>query len=104
MTRGPTPAPRSVALGAEQNLVGDAEYDAIGMAHYSIPTSCSRLQHLCHRLAPWLRCHTYQRGSFTVSAPHQPSMAWAGGRLLPTAVWDLVYEAAAVAMVQSGEV
>lgn len=47
------------------------------------------------RVVTWLRCHACQRVYFAVGAPTpQPCPACAGGRHMPTSVWDLAHEAA----------
>jgi hypothetical protein len=57
------------------------------------------------QLVVWLRCPSCQRGYFTTGAPGpQPCPACAGGRLLPTSVWDLAHEAAPPGMLRRGEV
>src|SRR5262245_32353068 len=101
--RGQGASPRNEAPQDGRTSFIDA-VSAVSVKQYTTATPCSPCQHLCHWLVTWRRCHAYQHSYFTAGAPHQPYMACAGGRLVPTAVWDLVHEAAAVAMVQSGEV
>ena len=102
---GSVAAPPEADSEAVQALVtADAENTAVVLCNDTMAALRS-IAHICPHFVTWMRCVQCQRGYFTTGAPGpQPCPACAGGRLLPTSVWDLAHEAAPPGMLRRGEV